>query len=172
MTFLIYLGFRHLFRLILFIMIHKMAGQCQRMPNKCREKYKSRLMLACFDVHVTWQRCSPFPTAKHCEAFSQTGKALISSAFLRQCNQNPRKLYKACKSNHKHSNMANPVNNVANMANPVINVANMANMLIYCIDTLSHWKLIGVRIFAIRTSATPYFVSFATSFLCLLPRHI
>ena len=30
----------------------------------------------------------------------------------------------------------------------------------------------GVRIFAIRTSATPYFVSFATPFLCLLPRHI
>ena len=30
----------------------------------------------------------------------------------------------------------------------------------------------GVRIFAIRTSATPYFVSFATSFLYLLPRHI
>ena len=31
--------------------------------------------------------------------------------------------------------MENPVINVANMAN-------MANMLIYCIDTLSHWKLI------------------------------
>ena len=30
----------------------------------------------------------------------------------------------------------------------------------------------GVRIFAIRSSATPYFVSFATPFLCLLPRHI
>ena len=80
-----------------------MVGQCQRMPNKCREKYKSRLMLACFDVHVTWQWCSLFPIAKHCGAFSQTGKALISSAFLRQCNQIPRKLYKACKSNHKHS---------------------------------------------------------------------
>ena len=36
----------------------------------------------------------------------------------------------------------------------------------------SDLAVLGVRIFAIRTSATPYFVSFATSFLCLLPRHI